>query len=61
MVFVAFNIMEDEHVLVSLRQLLDGPPKVHTIKRTAESKVRSAMFNERPGFLVALFWIIGID
>ncbi len=61
MVFVAFDIMEDEHFLVSLRQLLDGPLEVHTIKHTAESKVGSAMLHERPGFLVAMLWIISID
>jgi hypothetical protein len=55
MVFVSFDIMEDEHFFVSVWQLLDGPAQIHAVNHSVEPRVRSAKFYGGPGVFLAGF------
>jgi hypothetical protein len=52
-VFVSFHVVEDEHLFVSLRQLVNGPAQTDVVENSAEPEVRSAGFRDRPGVFLA--------
>src|SRR5579864_90023 len=54
-VLVSFNVVENEHFLVSIWQLFNGPGQINVVNHSAEPKVRSAKFCEGPGVFRAGF------
>jgi len=51
-VLVSVNIMEQEHVLISMRQLLQSGVKVDTVEKTGEAQVWTAEFQSGPFFFI---------